>query len=143
MEKNIIGTIGFLAMLCITLPASAADPNQVRQLLETGECSGCDLTQADLSNTHLLGADLRNANLEGANLTNTNLEGADLTSANLRATNFTGALMTNTSLNLADLTQANLASVKMYNAETAGAVLTGINTQNAQVFGSGINIGGD
>jgi len=31
----------------------------------------------------------------------------------------------------------------MYNADTAGAVLTGINTQNAELFNSGINVGGD
>jgi uncharacterized protein YjbI with pentapeptide repeats len=131
------------ATLPMVLPAKAENPADVKRLLETRECSGCNLAGANLTGAHLLGADLRNANLKGAILVNTNLEGADLTGADLRNANLTGVFASNASLDYTNLSNANLANANVSNANTTGAILTGINIAGAKVFGSGISIGGD
>jgi uncharacterized protein YjbI with pentapeptide repeats len=59
---------------------------RVEKLLQTRECPGCDLRNANLQ-----GADLSGVNLEGANLKGANLEGAKLGNANLKRVNFTQA----------------------------------------------------
>jgi uncharacterized protein YjbI with pentapeptide repeats len=40
------------------------------------------------------------------------------------------------------MTNVNLSSARMYHAETFGAKLQGLNIQNAQVYESGIAVGG-
>ena len=55
--------------------ANAAD---VKRLLATKECSGCNLRGANLAKANLYFADLTGANLAGANLTGANLIGAHL-----------------------------------------------------------------
>lgn len=74
---------------------------QVRQLLQTNRCPGCDLTGVNLSKAQLGGADLRGAilnatdfrgaNLKGADLSNTSLIFARLDHANLAVANLRGA----------------------------------------------------
>ncbi len=115
----------------------------VRQLLETGKCPSCNLAGADLRNAHLIGADLRNASLEGANLTGANLEGADLTGATLKTANLTEVRFTNADLRYSDMTDANLERSIAYNADTRGAILVNLNLADAQIWNSGISIGGD
>lgn len=115
----------------------------IRQLLETGKCPSCNLAGADLRNAHLIGADLRNASLEGANLTGANLEGADLTGATLKRANLTEVMLTNADLRYSDLTNANLERSIAYNADTQGATLVNLNLADAQIWNSGISIGGD
>jgi uncharacterized protein YjbI with pentapeptide repeats len=80
-------TIACLASLVMVAPVWAETSQSVQRLVETGECSECDLRGANLQDTHLIGADLRNAQLQGANLSGANLEGADLTGANLENVN--------------------------------------------------------
>ncbi len=48
----------------------------ISSLLETKQCSMCNLNNADLSGANLSKANLLGANLLGANLTNANLRGA-------------------------------------------------------------------
>ncbi len=117
--------------------------SQVKQLLETGKCYGCNLAGADLREAHLIGADLRNANLEGANLEGANLEGADLMGANLSRTNFTQARLTNADLRYSNMTESNLERAIAYNADARWAILTNVNLANADIYNSWINVGGD
>ncbi len=142
MKFNILATLTLVASLFFTGSAVAENPDQVQQLLSTGECQGCDLTGADLSGAHLLGADLRNANLQGANLIEANLEGADLTGANLNGANLTQAFVTNASLNCANLNQVNLTAAKLYDTDVSGAVMNNMTLTNAEIFETGIGIGG-
>lgn len=106
--------------------ARAENPEHVEQLLETGYCPYCDLTNADLSGLDLSNSVLRSASLIGANLSNTNLNYADLSNAILNAADLGGASfrfanLRNTSLAgariqpPADLTGANLEDTMMPN----------------------------
>jgi hypothetical protein len=117
--------------LGVTTPAYSQNPNDLKQLLETRFCPGCDLRGANLSGAHLIGVDLRDANLTGANLTNINLEGADLTGANLTSANLEGAF-----LNQAEFNDANLSGANLTNANLVQAQLDGANLLNADLTGS-------
>jgi hypothetical protein len=73
------------------VPVSAARPDHVKRLTETGSCQGCDLVEANLVGVVAEGADLRGANLTGAFLLHAHLRGANLTGAVLRGANLRGA----------------------------------------------------
>ena len=49
------------------VPAHAADPNHVHQLLQQRQCSRCDLADTDLVQADLRDADLSQASLQRAN----------------------------------------------------------------------------
>ena len=96
MKLRILATAALFISLCLAAPVQAENPEQVRQLLETKKCQGCDLSHADLKGLDLAGADLRNANLTDAflgytNLSHADLRGANLTGADLFDTNLSGA----------------------------------------------------
>ncbi len=103
-----------IALLAICLgdaaPVKAANPEHIKRLLETKECSECDLSGANLSFAILVNANLRGANLRGANLSNADLTGANLSQADLSQAN----------LNQAYLTQANLDRTNLTGALTNG-----------------------
>ena len=122
-----------LDMLARSQEASIVnDPDtdrQVRQLLETKECIGCNLQNADLSNADLERANLESANLAGANLEGINLEsaylvGANLEGANLNVAELSGAIFTLASLNNATLVAANLQATNLHGADLRQADLT-------------------
>ncbi|HAN73398.1 MAG TPA: pentapeptide repeat-containing protein [Planktothrix sp. UBA10369] len=115
----------------VATPAYSQNSNDLKQLLETRFCQGCDLRGANLSGAHLIGVDLRNANLAGANLANINLEGADLKGANLTSANLEGAFLNQTEFNDANLSGANLT-----NANLVQAQLDGANLLNADLTGT-------
>jgi hypothetical protein len=73
----------------------AAPPQQaaINQLLETGQCPGCNLKEANLKGLNLEGVNLEGANLEGANLAFARLENAILKRANLKRANLEGAAL--------------------------------------------------
>lgn len=142
MIRKILVTLTLVTPLLFTSALRAENPEHVRQLLTTGECSRCDLEGADLFQAHLLGADLREANLKGANLKQANLEGADLTGANLQGANLTDAHLTNASLNDANLNQVNLTSANIYSVEVSGASMVDIVLTDAKVHNTGISVGG-
>ena len=97
-----------IASLSIGIDASRAEnPDQVRQLLQTNNCEGCDLSNATLSGLNLSDANLRGANLEGANLSGTTLSRANLQQASLK-----DATITNAEFTGASLTDATLAGAK-------------------------------
>ena len=100
-----------------------------KQLLETKECVGCDLTgaylwKAELGESNLRGVDLRGAYLRGANLVGTNFNNAKLNGADLKETNLQKAIFCNTtmpdgSINNNDCKKASQASPEV------GVVLSG------------------
>ncbi|MFB2937539.1 pentapeptide repeat-containing protein [Aerosakkonemataceae cyanobacterium BLCC-F154] len=109
--------------LCFTVfPASAGNPEHLKQLINTNVCQGCDLS----------GVDLRNTNLSGADLSGANLSGADLSGVNLNRANLSNADLTNANLNGVNLKEANLTNVI---GLSAGTVVpnegTSNNTQNS------------
>ncbi|PZV16991.1 MAG: pentapeptide repeat-containing protein [Pseudanabaena sp.] len=90
-----------------------ADPNQIRQVLQTRECPGCDLSRTRLSF----------ANLRNANLRNANLFSADLKFVDLRDANLIGAILDKADLSGADLTGADLTSTYMTETNFCGATM--------------------
>jgi uncharacterized protein YjbI with pentapeptide repeats len=97
-----------LSIALLGTAAHAENPNHVRQLLSTGDCPGCDL-----SNAFLIGLDLPNANLQAANLSGARLQDIQLTRANLESANLSGA-----SFSITTLTGANLTNADLSNANT-------------------------
>ena len=107
----ISGLIG--AIVSFWTESALADPNQLRQVLQTRECQGCDLSRTKLSFANLRGADLRNANLFSA----------DLKLADLREANLIGAILDRADLRGADLTGADLTSAYISETNFCGAIM--------------------
>lgn len=120
----------------------AANPADIAQLIETGICKGCDLTNADLTGEHLIGADLREADLTGTQLSYANLEGADLTGATLINTDLTGAFLTNALLDNAILQNVDLAESTLIYTSLEGAEVENVDLAGAEVLNTPISIGG-
>lgn len=111
--------------------AQAEDLQHSQQLISTGECPECDLSQAsmvymDLSKANLQDADLSYANLSRVNLANADLQGADLA----------GAVLFNANLAGADLTGADLTGADLRQAYLVGANLEGAILDHALFYGS-------
>jgi Pentapeptide repeats (8 copies) len=114
-----------LIQLGIVPAVYAYNPAQVKVLLTTNKCVGCDLSGIDLSRKKLVNADLQAANLVGAKLVGTNLTGAKLGGANL-----TGADLTNTNLTQAVLQAASLIDVNFVGTNLTNTDLTYANLVN-------------
>lgn len=114
-----------------TLPAIAANNDDLNRLTSTNSCSGCDvsratlkeadLSKADLSRTDLSGADLTKAILKAADLSHANLQGTKLQNTNLSGINLSGADLSNAQLSGAILSNADLTGANLSNAELKGA----------------------
>jgi uncharacterized protein YjbI with pentapeptide repeats len=102
-----------LAIFPGTTSSQAANPDHVRQLLQTSDCQGCDLSQANFTGFDLVGANLRGANLSQANLLQTNLARADLEQADLSGAILTGTNFTGANLRHADLSDVVTADICM------------------------------
>lgn len=126
-SNRLLAATTLMIPLCFAQVAQAENPQHVQQLLETKQCSGCDLRFANLSNANLEGANLKGADLRGANLANTNLSRSTLNSANLGAANLVGANLRAANLMSADFSYANLASADLRNALFSNASLSGAN----------------
>ena len=74
----IFGIVAMTSLVCLMSMGivGAYDQDDLDRLLNTGSCSACDLSDANLFR-----ADLSGANLFGVNLFATNLSGANLTGA--------------------------------------------------------------
>lgn len=105
-------------ILAYTLSASAFDSQDLRALLDTKICNGCDLESADLRDQQLAGSQLQGANLNRADLRGANLRGADLTGASL-----TQAKLSDTDLRGAKLRRATLIGVDLTETHLLGADL--------------------
>ena len=100
--KRLFAAVAVLATL-VGSSASAFDPAHLKRLMETNECKGCELSNANLLGAKLRGAilasaDLRNAILREANITGANLGGADLTGANLTRAYMNDVILCNTTM---------------------------------------------
>lgn len=126
--RHVILGIGFVSLLVpgsILYASPEVSPRpevqeNVRQLLETNSCPGCDLAGAVLHRGDFTGANLEGANLAGTQLNLANLAGANLKGANLQGASFGGA-----DLSGADLTGANLTGAILEGAYLSGAKLDG------------------
>lgn len=100
--------------------------DNVRHLLTTNECIGCNL----------IGAKLKDTNLQNANLENANLQDADLERANLQGTNLQGANLQGADLGKASIIGANLENANLFDADLEKANLTGANIVGANFQGA-------
>ena len=66
-------TILLAFLMTIGTQVSAADPDDLQKLKDTGKCATCDLGGADLSGADLGGANLSGAYMQGAALCNTTM----------------------------------------------------------------------
>lgn len=93
---------------------------QVKHLLATNECRGCNLKKANLQGMNLEGVDLEEANLSGANLRNTRLGRAKLAGVNLENANLEGADLGCVALNF-DLQADNQETTVNFNLDDRAA----------------------
>jgi uncharacterized protein YjbI with pentapeptide repeats len=99
--KKVISILSLSLIVSFTLMSGnvfAYKESDLKQLRYTGECSSCDLSDANLWNMNLSKSNLSGANLSGANLTNANLSGSNLTGAYLYKANLTGTNLTGANL---------------------------------------------
>ena len=119
LRRLAIAVGGLTSVLALgSLPARAANTDQLLKLLEQGSCPNCklqdaDLVQASLRDANLSGAQLQRANLSGALLDGAQLQGADLSftslqRASLRGADLRGARLEGTDLRGSDLSGARL-----------------------------------
>ena len=104
--------------LGITSTASAADQQDLIQLLKSRYCRDCQLSDVDLTHADLRDADLQRARLQRANLSQARLDGADLNGSDLSFTSLQGA-----SLRGADLRNSRLMGTDLRRADLTGALL--------------------
>ena len=119
------------ATTILAAPVRAENLEQTQQLLNTNECSGCELNKAGLVYAHLTGANLSSASLIQANLSHADLSGANLSGAQL-----TGAALYGVDLTGANLSGANLGGADMRGAILLNANLDGANLKDATLLGA-------
>lgn len=126
MRLYVSSVVALILLTAGIAPAKAENLVHTQQLLNTKECSGCDLNKAGLVYANLIGADLAGANLIQANLSHTNLSAANLSQAQLA-----GAVLYGADLSGADLSGANLQG-----ADLRGAILSNANIEGANINGA-------
>lgn len=125
--------IALLTAIGLAAPVKAANPQHIKQLLETHRCEGCDLRAANLANVDLSKANLTGADLSGANLSNAKLKDSELPTANLRQANLKGAQLNSVNLAGANLTSANLSKAVLTNTNLSGANLHNTNLSQTRL----------
>ncbi len=130
LTKLILISLSGIALLSIGLNNvnQSNSGDELKQLLETGECQSCDLRGLDLRNAELQGvdltaADLTDADLRGADLRSTDLENINLTASDLRGADLRGADLRGANLRNANLRSANFRSAYLNDADLRGAIL--------------------
>lgn len=113
--------IGSLSLLLAAFSAQAADDISVDAVRAGNDCSGCDLTGAEL--TWMSGVD--------RNFSFSNFAGGDLYRSLLPGANFAGAVLTDVNFRMSDLGHADLQG-----AILSGANLEGVNLEGAAVGGA-------
>lgn len=125
-------------------------PDLARATFESGELLGANLSQVDLTETHLLFTilpfnDLSYAQLVKAKLTSTyfyvaNLEGADLSGADLSGTNFSGGNLQDANFSGCDLTDVHFSSPLLKGADFTKATISATTFDNVDLsMVSGLN----
>lgn len=136
--KPILGFATLAIALSLAMPVQSANRRDVEKLKETGQCSRCDLRDANLRGANLQGADLRNANLRGANLRGAALRNADLSNADLRGADLRDADLSRSNLRNANLSDANLRNADLQRAEVRGVNFQGTDLRGANVKDTGL-----
>lgn len=145
--KRPVALVAVTACTLILTPGpavQAADEADLRRLLETNECPGCDLQEADLRRLDLTGANLEGANLKEANFFYAILDGANLSGADLRLTNFAYVRATTIVSDVLDSEGQNLIFPAQFigadferalltYADFSGALMEQANFQNAYI----------
>jgi len=131
MKSPILATTALITTISITTTAQAANPDHIRQLLQTKQCPNCDLSGAGLVMADLSGANLNGANLAGVNLSRAKLSGADLRGANLSGAGLFDVYLSSAQLGGANLAGADLRDSYLFNADFTNAVINGTNFQGA------------
>ena len=121
--------------------AQVQPPEEVREILQTNDCSVCQIDGINLSGANLPGAtfwssSLREANFSGSNLAGANFNEADLTGANFRGANLKGANFKKANLSHADLTNSSLENASLEDAILFAANLKGANLRGANLKGT-------
>ncbi len=106
--------------------AVKAKEENLKMLLDTSRCFGCDLSGLDLSGKNLSGADLEKANLSGCNL-----EKIDLDKANLKGAQFVKANMRRASVQKADFYKADLSGADLTEAKVKEAMFDNAKIETA------------
>jgi uncharacterized protein YjbI with pentapeptide repeats len=120
MNRKFFLTVPLLVSLVLGFGVYAQEISPVERLLNTKQCSGCDLSGENLADLDLSDANLNGADLTNANLRNTMLAGADLSNATLRGANLTLAVLIGANLSGADLSYANLTDTNLFRAKFTG-----------------------
>lgn len=136
-----------ISVLCLTFVVLFLVPGMsypfaqkdLDKLKASGECTWCDLQNADLAGTQLSGAKLSNTTLSGANLSRAILSGADLTSARLSRANLSGANLSSAYLHGANLRDANLSKANLSGANLSGANLSYATLSGADLSGADLS----
>ena len=105
----------------------------------TKDCSGRDLSGADLHGQDLSGTDFAGASLRRADLAEALLTVANLTSADAEAANLVGVDLSGATLVSADLSSAALAGADLTNADLSGVNLSGADLSRATLEGAGLD----
>ena len=116
-----------LVLSMFPLKAQAYNQNDLNLVLMEADCSGCDLSNANLTGVTLM-TEAPNGSLRGMDLTNANLSGAILVQANMSQAILTGTNLTNANLSGAYLNQVHAESANFTGANLTGANLSGPST---------------
>ena len=127
----ILPTLLLVTALDASKVARAEDLQHSQQLISTGECPNCDLSQASM-----VYMDLSKANLEGADLSYANLSRVDLSGADLQGADLAGAVLFNANLTGANLAGADLTGADLRQAYLVGAILDGATLDYATFQGA-------
>ena len=117
------------------------DREAVARLLETRNCTGCNLMRANFSKMDLSSTNLRGAKLSMAVLIETRLDAANLEDANLAMAIPDGiADLTRASLQKVNLKNTKLNGAKLLGADLEGAIFDGTDLSDASLLGAKVDI---
>ncbi|NJK59861.1 MAG: pentapeptide repeat-containing protein [Oscillatoriales cyanobacterium SM2_1_8] len=116
--------------------ALAENPQHLRRLATTNQCSQCDLRGVGLVFAQMERLNVAGANLQDANLGRGKFAGGVFRQANLQRVSFFGSDLTGADFTNADLRGADLADANLAGANLTGANLTGANLNRAYLEGA-------
>lgn len=96
------------------------------------DLKNADLSQLDLSGTHMFDACLEGANLMGTNMTNCDLTHCNMKNADLTKACLAGARLWNADLTSANLTECDMTSADLWNAKLFNVKLWQANFEKAK-----------
>lgn len=132
-----------LSVILILLCSSCAEvcntkkapkPDNIRRLLETKRCPGCEFGTANFQNAQLLRADLRRAELASAVFDGENLTGAEFTWTH------GGSFMSCVASYRASFVKANLSQAKLTEIGLYGVNLSRANLRSADLSDSTLSV---